>query len=132
MSNLNLVTMMMQDGVDLDVINDVVEHPTRYIQMLDICDGEFIEIPLFCCCNEACLTAEQKTKALSILDKYICFWYSLGCKDWDKYVYPDDYDIVDVIDDTVFSACSDNDYFLSNEELKVLLAEIEDDPLDFS
>lgn len=120
----NFVTLMMADGVDIEVINDVLEHPIKYIQMLTICDGEFIDLPMHCFYNESLLTAEQKTDVLSILDTYICLWYSLNCG------YPNNY--FELFDDTIDHADSfESDYFLSDEELKEIMSSIEECPLNF-
>lgn len=143
----NLVIMMMQDGVDLEVINDVIEHPTKYIQLLGICDGELVELPMYCFFNESLLTAEQKTEALAILDEHLCLWYAIDgwytpvTGSWDKYAYPDDYDCNlddDYIDITGISELMDSlpstptdELFLTTEQVEAFFADVEECPLDF-
>lgn len=125
--NRELVKLMLQDGVDIDVINDVLKHPTKYIQMLSICNGEFIELPICCFMMEESLTEGQKIEALFILDSYICDWYM-----WQEavdFLYSND--TYDPIDEIMDALPSNDGIFLTPEEISSFLKGIEDCPLDF-
>ena len=99
-----MVTVLMNDGVDICVIDDILNKPAHYIRTLSICDGEFIDLPLFCFYNDARLTPKAKETCLNILSEHVCLWNALNTIN-----SVNSTDSVDVEDD------------LSEEELNYLL-----------
>lgn len=76
-----MVSVLMYDGVDMCVIDDILERPAHYIRTLSICDGEFIDLPLFCFHNDTLLTVKEKRLCLDILSEYICLWNAFNLID---------------------------------------------------